>query len=92
MTLTVCLLKNINGLLVVYVGTTPLCVRKGSTLMVVDGLTSCAVLEIVGVPLRQGCVLAWVVCVDAVLGVDSAKLWQGCFPAHRWSTSGVDEI
>ena len=81
-----------NGLLVVYVGTTPLLVRKGSTLMVVDGPASCAVLEIVGIPLRQGCVLAWVVCVDAVLGVDSSKLWQGCFPAHRWLTSGVDEI
>ena len=41
-------MKNINGLLVVYVGTTPLCVRKGSALMVGDGLASCAVVEIVG--------------------------------------------
>ena len=91
MTLTVCWLKNINGLLVVYVGTTPLRVRKGSALMVVDGPACCAVLEIVGIPLRQGCILAWVDCVGAVLDDVSSKLWQGCFPAHCWSTSVVDE-
>ena len=48
-------MKNIKGLLVSYVGTTPLRVRKGSSLMVCVGLTMCAVLNSVGIPLRQGC-------------------------------------
>ena len=67
MTLTVCWLKNIKGLVVEYVGTVPLRVMKGSSLMACGGLTVCAVLESVEVPLKWGCVPAWLVCVGAVL-------------------------
>ena len=50
MTLTVCWVKNMNGLLVEYVGTLPLRVIKGSSLMVCDGPSVCAVVEIGKIP------------------------------------------
>ena len=61
MTLTVCWLKNMKGLVVEYVGTVPLRVMKGSSLMACVGLKACAVLDCVGVPLKQDCVPAWLV-------------------------------
>ena len=61
MPLTVCWLKNINGLVVEYEGTVPLRVMKGFSLMACVGLKVCAVLDCVGVPLKQGCVPAWLV-------------------------------
>ena len=51
-------MNNIKGLLVEYVGTVPFRVRKGSSLMICIGLTVCAVLDGVKIPLRQGCVPA----------------------------------
>ena len=65
-TLTVCWVKNMNGLLVAYVGTWPLRVMKGSSLMVRDGPSVCAVVEIGKIPPERGCVPAWLVCGGTV--------------------------
>ena len=59
MTLTVCWVKTMNGLLVEYVGTLPLRVRKGSSLMVWDRPSVCAVMGVGKIPLVGGCVPVW---------------------------------
>ena len=54
--------ENMNGLLVAYVGTLPLRVMKGSSLMVCDRPSVCAVVEVGKIPPKRGCVPAWLVC------------------------------
>ena len=91
MTLTVCWVKNMNGLLVEYVGTLPLRVRKGSSLMVWDRPSVCAVVEVGKIPLKRGCVPAWLVCGGAVEYNGSFQRMQCCFPALCCSTVIVDD-
>ena len=80
-----------NGLLVAYVGTLPLRVMQGSSLMVCDGPSVCAVVEIGEIPLERGCVIAWLVCGGAVAFGGSFQRVQGCFLALCCSTAIVDD-
>ena len=80
-----------NGLLVEYVGTLPLRVIKGSSLMVCDGPSVCAVVEVGKIPPKRGCVPAWLVCGGAVVYNGSFQRMQGCVPARRCSTVIVDD-
>ena len=86
MTLTVCWVKNMNGLLVEYVGTLPLRVRKGSSLMVWARPSVFAVMGVGKLPLYGGCVLAWWVCDGAVEYNGSLQRRWCCFPTFRCST------
>ena len=72
-------------------GTLPLRVRKGSSLMVCDGPSVCAVVEIGKIPPKRGCVPAWLVCGGAVAFSGSFQRVQGCFLALRCSTAIVDD-